>query len=123
MRAVWDVGGQDRIRKLWRHYYQGTEALVWVVDSNDTTRMAEAREELHALLKDPALDRAVVLVYANKQDLPNALSLTKIADALQMHQLKGRKWQVQSCVATTGDGLVEGMEWLSKAVKANVQAK
>jgi GTPase SAR1 family protein len=41
---VWDVGGQDRIRKLWRHYYIGTDLLIWIVDSNDDTRLEEARE-------------------------------------------------------------------------------
>ena len=23
--TVWDVGGQERLRQLWHHYYQGTQ--------------------------------------------------------------------------------------------------
>lgn len=44
--TVWDVGGQDRIRPLWRHYFQNTQGLIFVVDSNDRERIAEAEREL-----------------------------------------------------------------------------
>ena len=37
--TVWDVGGQDKIRPLWRHYYQNTQGLIFVVDSNDRDRI------------------------------------------------------------------------------------
>lgn len=37
--TVWDVGGQDKIRPLWRHYYQNTQGLIFVVDSNDRERI------------------------------------------------------------------------------------
>merc|ERR1711881_91012 len=40
--TVWDVGGQDKIRPLWRHYYQQTQALIFVVDSNDRERLSTA---------------------------------------------------------------------------------
>ena len=41
--TVWDVGGQDKIRPLWRHYFQNTQGLIFVVDSNDRERIGEAR--------------------------------------------------------------------------------
>merc|ERR1712008_363862 len=41
--TVWDVGGQDKIRPLWRHYYQGTNGLIYVIDSNDRDRIEDAR--------------------------------------------------------------------------------
>lgn len=44
--TVWDVGGQDKIRLLWRHYYQNTQGLIFVVDSSDKDRIDIAREEL-----------------------------------------------------------------------------
>merc|ERR1711971_263140 len=71
---VWDVGGQDKIRTLWRHYYPNTQGLIFVVDSSDRARVDLAREELHKMLAEEDLKDAVVLVFANKQDLPNALS-------------------------------------------------
>ena len=63
---VWDVGGQDKIRQLWRHYYQNTQGLIFVVDSNDRERIDDAKEELHKMVNDEELKDAVVLVYANK---------------------------------------------------------
>merc|ERR1712075_35418 len=71
--TVWDVGGQDKIRKLWRHYYQGTQGLIFVIDSNDRDRVEDAREELAKILSEDEMRDAVVLVFANKQDLPNSM--------------------------------------------------
>ena len=39
--TVWDVGGQDKIRPLWRHYYQNTQGVIFVVDSNDRERVSD----------------------------------------------------------------------------------
>ena len=47
---MWDVGGQDKIRPLWRHYYQNTQGIIFVVDSNDTERLEEAKDELHKMV-------------------------------------------------------------------------
>ena len=63
--TVWDVGGQDKIRPLWRHYYQNTEGLIFVVDSNDKDRIDAAREELQKMLQEDELKDSVVLVFAN----------------------------------------------------------
>ena len=111
--TVWDVGGQDKIRPLWRHYYQNTEGLIFVVDSNDTDRLEAARDELHKMLNEDELRNAVVLVFANKQDLPNALSTSEMTERLGLHQLRSRQWYIQAACATTGDGLYEGLDWLS----------
>ena len=67
---VWDVGGQDKIRPLWRHYYTGTQGLVFVVDSQDRDRIDEAKQELHRILSDREMKECLLLVFANKQDLP-----------------------------------------------------
>merc|ERR1719381_10013 len=66
--TVWDVGGQDKIRPLWRHYFQNTQGVIFVVDSNDRDRMTESRDELARMLGDDELRDAVLLVLANKQD-------------------------------------------------------
>ncbi|KAG1961445.1 Ras-related small GTP-binding family protein [Pimephales promelas] len=65
--TVWDVGGQDKIRPLWRHYFQNTQGLIFVVDSNDRERVNEAREELMRMLAEDELRDAVLLIFANKQ--------------------------------------------------------
>lgn len=110
--TVWDVGGQDRIRPLWRHYYQNTQGLIFVIDTNDKDRVAEAREELKKMLEEDELRDAVLLVFANKQDLPNALSVSEISQKLGLHNLRQRDWHVQATCATRGDGLYEGLDWL-----------
>ena len=77
--TVWDVGGQDKIRPLWRHYYQNTQGLIFVVDSNDRNRIDDAKEELHRMLNEDELRDAVVLVFANKQDLPQAMPAAEVS--------------------------------------------
>ncbi|KAH9826195.1 ARF/SAR superfamily [Teratosphaeria destructans] len=66
---VWDVGGQDKIRPLWRHYFSGTQGLIFVVDSNDERRITEARDELRRIIQDKEMEGALLLVFANKQDI------------------------------------------------------
>ena len=65
--TVWDVGGQDKIRPLWRHYFQNTQGLTFVIDSNDRERVGEARDELQRMLAEDELRDAVLLIFANKQ--------------------------------------------------------
>mmetsp|Transcript_12789 Transcript_12789/g.21273 ORF Transcript_12789/g.21273 Transcript_12789/m.21273 type:complete len:182 (-) Transcript_12789:70-615(-) len=115
--TVWDVGGQDKIRPLWRHYYQNTQGLIFVVDSNDRDRIDAARDELHRMLNEDELRESVLLVFANKQDLPNAMSATEMTDKLGLHGLRHRQWYIQPCCATTGAGLYEGLDWLSATLQ------
>lgn len=68
--TVWDVGGQEKIRPLWRHYFSGTEGLIFVVDSNDRDRLKDAAYELKQILEDDCMRDVPVVVIANKQDLP-----------------------------------------------------
>ena len=59
------------------------------------------------------LREAIVLVFANKQDLPNAMSVAEVTDKLGLHSLRNRKWYIQATCATSGEGLFEGLDWLS----------
>ena len=122
--TCWDVGGRGGVRPLWRHYYQNTTGLIFVVDSNDKERMSDergfdnsAKEELFRMLSEDELKDVALLVLANKQDLPNALSVKNITEKLKLNNIKNHKWHVQGCCATTGDGLYEGLDWLSEALK------
>jgi len=110
---VMDMGGQDKIRQLWSHYYEGGEAIIFVVDSADVERIEEAREELHKMLGEEALKDALLLVYANKQDLPEALTVNEVAESLELTSIhRKRTWYIQACSASSGDGLTDGLEWL-----------
>ncbi|KAF7375782.1 ADP-ribosylation facter [Mycena sanguinolenta] len=111
--TMWDAGGQDNIRPLWRHYFHNTQAIIFVVDSNDRERMSAAREELQRMLNETELSNALLLVLANKQDLPNAINAAEMTDKLGLHGLRERSWYIQAACATSGEGLYEGLEWLS----------
>jgi ADP-ribosylation factor protein 6 len=113
---VWDVGGQDKIRPLWRHYYTGTQGLVFVVDSQDRERIDEAKQELHRILSDREMKDCLLLVFANKQDLPGggyhpvhssptihliwypfrfeAMSPAEVTEKLGLHRMRDRSWYV-----------------------------
>ena len=103
---------------MWRHYFQNTQGLIYVVDSNDRERISEAAEELQKMLREDELRDATLLVFANKQDLPNAMSVSEVTDKLGLHSLGNRKWYIQSTCATSGDGLYEGLDWLSSALSS-----
>jgi ADP-ribosylation factor 1/2 len=115
--TVWDVGGQSKLRPLWRHYYAGTKALIFVVDSNDTDpdRVELAKEELHRLLQNDEMNEAIVLIFANKQDLPRAMPASELANKLELNRLRNH-WYIQACCATSGQGLYEGLDWLGTAL-------
>jgi len=115
--TVWGFGGQDKIRQLWRHCYQNTQGIIYVVDSNDRDRVQEARDELQRMLNEDELRDALLLVFANKQDLPNAMSAAEITDKLGLQSIRQRDWYIQATCATSGDGLYEGLEWLSQNLK------
>ncbi|KAK8694827.1 hypothetical protein V6N13_072371 [Hibiscus sabdariffa] len=116
--TVWDVGGQDKIRPLWRHYFQNTQGLIFVVDSNDRERVSEARDELHRMLSEDELRSATLLVFANKQDLPNSMTVSEITDKLGLHSLRQHHWYIQATCATSGQGLYEGLDWLSNNISS-----
>ncbi|XP_027858577.1 ADP-ribosylation factor 1-like [Xiphophorus couchianus] len=113
--TVWDVGGQSVIRPLWRHYYTNTQGLIFVIDSSDSERIKEAADELHRQLEEDELRDVPVLVFANKQDLPRAMSVDDITEALSLSGVR-QPWFVQSSCAVSGAGLVEGLDWLSDQI-------
>ena len=88
-----------------------------MVDSTDGERFAEAAEELHDVMKDDRLRHAVLLVLANKQDMPNAANPAVITDKLRLMDLRSHEWYIQACSAITGEGLVDGLSWLAPKIK------
>ena len=86
-----------------------------LVGPSDTDE--SARDELHRMLGEDELRDSILLVFANKQDLPNAMSASEMTERLGLHALKHRQWYIQACCATTGDGLYEGLDWLSATLQ------
>jgi len=110
--TVWDVGGRDKIRPLWRHYFQNTKGLIFVVDCNDHDRLPEVQSELQRFLCEDELRDASILLFANKQDLPNAMTGQALTAALRLREVTERPWHVQECCAVSGEGLTEGLNWI-----------
>ncbi|EOX98344.1 ADP-ribosylation factor B1A, putative [Theobroma cacao] len=119
---IWDIGGQSKIRPLWRHYFLNVQGVIFVVDSTDRERISEARNELHWILSDNELANASLLVFANKQDLQNAMTSSEVADKLGLHCLGQRPWYIQGTSAHSGCGLYEGLDWLSKNISLKAES-
>ncbi|KAJ7294116.1 hypothetical protein O6H91_Y002500 [Diphasiastrum complanatum] len=116
---VWDLGGQERLRTSWATYYRGTHAIILVVDSTDRARIAVIKDELFRLLQHEDLQSSVVLVFANKQDLKDAMKPAEISDALSLYAIKNHDWHIQACCALTGEGLYDGLGWIAHRVTGN----
>mmetsp|Transcript_21655 Transcript_21655/g.49312 ORF Transcript_21655/g.49312 Transcript_21655/m.49312 type:complete len:177 (+) Transcript_21655:97-627(+) len=115
--TVWDCGGQKKIRHLWRQYYARAQGIIFVVDANDHERLGEAKEELQGVLGEDAVQDTVVLVLANKQDMPTSLKEEALGEALSLGTVK-QKLRLQLACALDGQGLSDGLDWLSREVRA-----
>jgi len=114
--SLWDLGGGLDARSFWRFYYPDTQAIIFVVDSSDLERMAEAREDLHRMLTEYELWDAPLLVLANKQDEPNAATSREITEVLNLYSLQNRAWYIIETKAVHPDAseanLHAGLDWL-----------
>lgn len=114
---VWDIGGQERLRPLWRSYTRCTDGIIFVVDSVDAERLEEARLEISRVSKCPENAGAPFLILANKQDLPDAKSTSCIIEALALKELEpGHLWHVQPACAIIGEGLHTGLDALYQMI-------
>lgn len=109
----WDVGGQEKLRPLWRSYTRCADGIVFVVDAVDAERIEEAKTELHKITRLGENQGVPVLVVANKQDLRNSLSLADMENMLALGELSTpTSWHLQPACAIIGEGLQEGLEKL-----------
>ncbi|XP_066956780.1 ADP-ribosylation factor-like protein 4C [Macrobrachium rosenbergii] len=129
---IWDVGGAERVRPLWRSYTRATDALIFVVDSSTgEERLEETRVELQRLTKQQSAQcvalnrpRPPLLILANKQDLPGAREPHHLAKALGLPDLPDNQpWSVAPACAVTGEGLEEAMVTLHDLVTKSRQPK
>ncbi|KAF9140136.1 hypothetical protein BG015_001781 [Linnemannia schmuckeri] len=125
----WNIYDPSRRGRSWRaveRFMVGYDAVVFVVDSTDRDRLFEARDELgfYLNLASPPASAAaeegedaketVLLILATRCEFPEALDLSEIRDAFERELFQGEmKWRVQGCDATTGEGVVEGLEWIA----------
>ena len=111
---AWDLGGQESTRSVWDVYYMNTDGIVFVIDSQDDENIEECKSEFFKLIKHPNLRNSVILIFANKQDLPGAKKIEKIIEKYEFNKIKNHIWHVQPCSAIKGEGLINGINWLSE---------
>ena len=109
---AWDLGGQESTRSIWNVYYVNTDAIIYVIDTHDET-YDDSKTQFYKLLSNETLKNAVILIYANKQDLPGAKNVAEIIQIYELDTIKDHIWHIQPCSAQTGEGLITGMKWLS----------
>ena len=109
---AWDLGGQQSTRSVWDVYFVNTDAIIYVIDTHDET-YDDSKTQFYKLLSNEALKNAIILIYANKQDLPGAKNVAEIIQIYELDTIKDHIWHIQPCSAQTGEGLITGMKWLS----------
>ncbi|XP_056338946.1 ADP-ribosylation factor-like protein 5B isoform X2 [Oenanthe melanoleuca] len=99
---MWDIGGQESLRSSWNTYYSNTEFIILVVDSIDRERLSITKEELYRMLAH--------------EDMKGCMSAAEISAYLTLSSIKDHPWHIQSCCALTGEGLCQGLEWMTSRI-------
>ncbi len=115
---VWDLAGQTGIRPYWKSYYQGSNGVIFVIDSTDRERLKTVAEEFNSLLEEEELKCSPIMIFANKQDLPDPMTPEEVSEILKLGKIKERDWAIFKTSAKTGEGLDEALNWLVKTVTA-----
>ncbi|EAX99891.1 small GTP-binding protein, putative [Trichomonas vaginalis G3] len=115
----WDLGGQDKMRPLWKHYFEGSSGVIFVVDSADTSNFQTAKEEIHEVAHAAQLRKVPIAVFANKQDIEGAANAERIASILELPLIGKDRCEIFETSALTGQGLDDGMKWLSAAIETS----
>mmetsp|Transcript_32733 Transcript_32733/g.101333 ORF Transcript_32733/g.101333 Transcript_32733/m.101333 type:complete len:119 (-) Transcript_32733:468-824(-) len=112
------MSGQPRYRSLWEQYYIEAEAVIFVVDSSDRLRICVAKTELEMLLKheDICSKPLPIIFFANKMDIPGALTPLECSQQLELERISDRPWHIASSNGLTGAGIAEGMDWLASHI-------
>ena len=114
---IWDLGGQKSVRDSWHSYYPNTQGMIYIIDSSDRARLDLTKQELHTLLQHEELKNVPILILANKQDLPDALSASSISSFLDLHSFNN---PVQVFpYSHTQDSSESSLIWLVTAMKSN----
>jgi len=115
--VFWDLGGQIGLRTIWEKYYEEAHAVIYVVDAACQSRFEDTKSALEKVLRHEDLQGAPILIYANKQDLPGAVSAEDLARYLDLKELNERPYMFQAISAYDGLGIKDGINWLVDAME------
>eukprot|EP01066_Platyproteum_vivax_P021139 Platyproteum_vivax@DN913_c0_g1_i1.p2 len=105
-------------RPYWRCYYPNTNGIIYVVDSADSERLEDSRQELTLMLQEEELKGVCLVIFANKQDLPGAMTVEQLTDGLGLTELRGRQWAIFETSAVKGSGVNDGLDWLANVISS-----
>ena len=115
---MYDMSGAGKYRSIWEVYYKDAQGVIFVVDSADSVRMCIAKDELSMVMEHKDMRRPVpILFFANKKDLPRARTQAEISEALDLTSITDRPWHIVTSNGLTGEGLEEGIDWLSQNLR------
>mgnify|MGYP001219547170 CR=1 FL=1 len=114
--TMWDMGGQNKLRTLWKYYFHDCDALVFVIDSTDTSRFNEANEELYKILSDKGMKTLkFILILWNKVDCDTSKHVADFNDYISINFRTNI--HIQPCSGLTGTGIKEGFQKLYESLK------
>eukprot|EP00032_Breviata_anathema_P001304 JZ552379.1.p1 GENE.JZ552379.1~~JZ552379.1.p1 ORF type:complete len:167 (+),score=30.16 JZ552379.1:52-501(+) len=126
---TFDLGGHATARRLWKDYFTGVDAVIYLVDTVARNRFPESSKELNALLSDDDLSSVPFLILGNKIDMPSAASEDELRSALGIHHLTTgkdsnapvrpgvRPIELFMCSVLKRQGFKEGFQWLQQHLK------
>ncbi|CAI0403418.1 unnamed protein product [Linum tenue] len=115
--VFWDLGGQIGLRSIWEKYYEEAHAVVYVIDAACPSRFEDAKSALEKVLRHDDLRGAPLLVLANKQDLPDAVTAEELGRYLDLKKLDERVYMFEAVSAYDGLGIKGSLEWLVEAME------
>ncbi|KAI4347526.1 hypothetical protein L6164_008335 [Bauhinia variegata] len=115
--VFWDLGGQPGLRSIWEKYYEEAHAVIFVIDAACPSRFEDAKSALEKVLRHEDLQGAPLLILANKQDLPEALSSEELARYLDLKKLDERVYMLEPVSAIDGMGIRGSVEWLVEVME------
>ncbi|PKU28091.1 adp-ribosylation factor-like protein 5a [Limosa lapponica baueri] len=98
-------GQKDRVCSLTNNFSPFLKFVIVVVDSTDRERISVTKEELYKMLAHEDLKKAGLLIFANKQDVKECMTVAEISQFLKLTSIKDHQWHIQACCALTGEGL------------------
>eukprot|EP00163_Fabomonas_tropica_P031155 TRINITY_DN7310_c0_g1_i1.p1 TRINITY_DN7310_c0_g1~~TRINITY_DN7310_c0_g1_i1.p1 ORF type:complete len:359 (+),score=76.38 TRINITY_DN7310_c0_g1_i1:74-1150(+) len=126
--TFYDVGGGDSIRGIWASYFAEVHAAIYVVDAADPDRLGETKEAFHEAINDQRFKGKPILIFANKQDLPDARKPADIAKDINLDKVLDSEYHITMCTALVEEGqpfddnIEKGVQWLVDRVHNNYKS-
>uniref|UniRef100_A0A7S3NER2 Uncharacterized protein n=1 Tax=Euplotes harpa TaxID=151035 RepID=A0A7S3NER2_9SPIT len=121
--VFWDLGGQEKLRKIWNKYYEETDGIVYIIDGADESRFDEVRATLEKIMEEPTLQNLPHLILLNKSDLEEFKGAESITEKLKLYSLKCDDYVILPVSALKETGLAAAVNWIMESIKSKSTTK